>query len=37
MDPEDIEMAEVRTEVCDGTPSHVEENLDEFINTVGRY
>jgi inhibitor of cysteine peptidase len=37
LDPEEIEMAEVTIEVCDGTPSYVEENLDEFVETIGRY
>ncbi|HET7010050.1 MAG TPA: hypothetical protein VFI11_04685, partial [Anaerolineales bacterium] len=37
LDAEDIEMAEVTMEVCDGRPSYVEENLDEFIESVGRY
>jgi hypothetical protein len=37
LDPEDMGMAEVATEVCDGTPAYVEENLDEFVETVGRY
>jgi hypothetical protein len=37
LDPEEIEMAEMTTEVCNGTPSYVEEHLDEFIETVGRY
>ena len=30
-------MAEMTTEVCDGTSSCVEEHLDEFVETVGRY
>jgi hypothetical protein len=37
LDPGDIEMSEMTTEVCDGTPSYVEEHLDEFVDTVGRY
>ena len=37
LDPEDIEMAEMTAEVCDGTPSYVEAHLDEFVDTVGRY
>ena len=37
LDPEDMEMAEVATELCDGSPSYVEEHLDEFVETVGRY
>jgi hypothetical protein len=37
LDPEQIEMAEIAIEVCDGTPSFVEEELDYFVETVGRY
>jgi hypothetical protein len=37
LDPEQIEMAEVTVEVCDGTPSFVEEELDYFVEDVGRY
>ncbi len=37
LDPWDIEMAEVAIEVCDATPSYVEENVDEFVENVGRY
>jgi len=37
LDPEEIEMAEVATEVCDGTPAYVEEHLGEFVETAGRY
>lgn len=37
LDPEDIEMAELTTEVCDAAPGYVEANKAEFISTVGRY
>lgn len=37
LDPEDIEMAEFTVEVCDGLPSYVEDNVDEFVDTVNRY
>ncbi len=37
MDPWDIEMAEATIELCDGLPSHVESNLDYWLNVVGRY
>lgn len=37
LDPESIEMAEFTIEVCDGTPSFVESNLDTWIEDVGRY
>ena len=37
LDPQDIAMAEVAIELCDGLPSYVEENVDEFVERVGRY
>jgi hypothetical protein len=37
LDPEDIEMAELTIEVCDGAPNYVEANLADFTDTVGRY
>jgi len=37
MDPADIEMAEFTIELCDGRPSIVESNLDEWIEVVGRF
>lgn len=37
LDPEDIEMAEVTTEVCSAKPSEVEAHLDDWLNNVGRY
>jgi len=30
-------MAERAIEVCDARPSYVEENVDEFVGTVGCY
>ena len=30
-------MAEVAIELCDGLPSYVEENVDEFVERVRRY
>ena len=33
---EDIELADVTMEVCDGRPSYVEENLDDYLR-IGRY
>jgi hypothetical protein len=33
---EDVQMADVTTEVCDGRPSYVEAHLDEFL-AIGRY
>jgi len=37
LDPFDIEIAEVTIELCDGTPSLVEADLDYWIDTVGRF
>jgi hypothetical protein len=37
LDPQDIEMAEFTMDVCDGIPSYVEEHIEEFVDTVGRY
>ena len=37
LDPEDISMADFTIEVCDAEPSYVEENVDEFVDNVGRY
>tara|TARA_B100000586_G_C19881525_1_gene331091 strand:+ start:156 stop:584 length:429 start_codon:yes stop_codon:yes gene_type:complete len=37
MDPMEIEMAEVTIELCDGTPSIIENNLDEWLDVVGQF
>ena len=37
IDSEDIHMAEVTIELCDGTPSQVEDNLDYWLQTVERF
>ena len=37
LDPQDIAMAEATIELCDGLPSYVEENVDDFVENVGRY
>ncbi len=37
IDPEDVHMAEFTIELCDGIPSHVEENLDYWVDTVQRF
>ena len=37
LDPDDIHMAEVTIELCDGTPSFVESELEYFLDTVKRY
>ena len=37
LDPQDINMADFTTEVCDARPSYVEEHIGEFVRKVGRY
>ena len=37
LDPQNVEMADMTTEVCDAEPSYVEQNLAEFVDVVGRY
>lgn len=37
LDPQDLEMAEITIELCDGSLTFVEENLAEFVDNVGRY
>jgi hypothetical protein len=37
LDPSSLRMAEVSIELCDGTPSFVEENLDYWLETVHTY
>ena len=37
IDPEDVSMAEMTIELYDGLPSHVEQDLDYWLNTVKRF
>lgn len=37
LDPEDVRMAEVTIEACDGRPSMVEQDRSYWIDTVGRF
>jgi hypothetical protein len=37
LDPDEIEMAGLTIEICDGAPSYVEAHRDEFIAQVNRY
>jgi hypothetical protein len=37
IDPDDIHMAEMTIELCDGLPSHVEGDLDYWVDTVQRF
>ncbi len=37
IDTQDIHMAEFTIELCDGLPSYIEDDLDYWVNTVGRF
>jgi hypothetical protein len=37
IDPEDVHMAELTMELCDGLPSYVEKDIDYWVVTVGRF
>jgi hypothetical protein len=37
IDSQDIAMAEATIELCDGSPSMVEQNIDYWVGTVGRF
>jgi len=37
IDGEDVTMAEVTIELCDGTPSYLEAHLDDWIQNVGYF
>jgi hypothetical protein len=37
IDSEDVHMAEITIELCDGLPSQVEANMDYWVNTVQRF
>ena len=37
LDPRDVRLSEMTTEVCDGTPSYVNAHLGYFLGTVKRY
>ncbi|MEE8373240.1 MAG: hypothetical protein V3R87_05980 [Dehalococcoidia bacterium] len=37
IDPQDVVMAEITMELCDGLPSHVEEDVDYWVDTVGSF
>ena len=37
LDPAQTTLAEVTIEVCSGTPSYLEANVDEWVNVVGQY
>lgn len=37
MDPSTVHTADMAVEVCDGRPSMVEEDLDYWLDTVGRF
>ena len=37
IDPEDVQMAELTMELCDGLPSYVEKDIEYWVDTVGRF
>ncbi len=37
IDSQDVQMAEITMELCDGRPSDVEKNVDYWVDTVGRF
>jgi hypothetical protein len=37
LDPATVHVADISIEVCDGLPSHVENDLGYWIDTVGQY
>jgi hypothetical protein len=37
LDPDDIEIVDLATEVCDGAPSYVDANVAEYVDVIGRY
>ena len=37
LEPGSIEVPDVTIELCDGLPSYVEENLDDWLDQVGNY
>jgi len=37
LDPETVEFTDAATEVCDGCPERIGENLDYWVDTVGRF
>lgn len=36
-EPDAWDLAEVSIEICDGTPTYVEENLEQWLDEVGQY
>jgi hypothetical protein len=37
LDPDETEIVDVTIELCDGRPSFVQDDLDYWLNTVGRF
>lgn len=37
LDPDDTDIVDVAIELCDGRPSYVEQNVDEYVDTINRY
>jgi len=37
IDPDNWELADASIELCDGSPTYIEDNLEDWIKTVGYY
>jgi len=37
LDPDTVEFADLTVEVCDGCPTLMQADLDNYIDTVGQY
>jgi len=37
LDPSDVDMADATIELCDGSPSYVEDHVAEYVDVIGRY
>lgn len=37
LDPDDVHMASLTIEICDGSPDYVQDHLDDYVDVVGRY
>lgn len=37
LDPQDIEIVDTAIELCDGRPSYVQANVDEYVDVIERY
>lgn len=37
LDPHEIDIVDIAAEVCDGAPSYVDANIDEYVDVIGSY